>query len=294
MFLAGKMGVGKTFLSTMVVSKSVGGHSDGGKFLTSSSDFNKEVFSTGLCCVDDGIAASDSRGRQRMTEFLKRMVANEGHNYRAMYADDVPILWSGRVIATLNDDPSSLQSLPNLDDSILDKIVVLRMLPEPAVEFMQTPSENEALVSRELPFLLRWLLDWVPPADMRGTARFGFRGYMNREIRDAAIATSEVGDILEIIDIWKKSAREVLKSDYWEGTAAEFLQEINQYPDIAPLCRTMTPRSLGRKFSQASKNDAAKRIQCAKESHKGNGNRYRIPFSETHGSSRNLFSEESL
>jgi len=97
---------------------------------------------------------------------IKRVVANPGMSYHAKFHDKLKVEWCGRVVTTLNDDESSLGVIPDIDTGLQDKIIVLKFA-DAAREF-PTSTKLETTIGAEMPYLLRWLVDWMVPAEIRG------------------------------------------------------------------------------------------------------------------------------
>lgn len=101
-------------------------------------------------------------------------------------------------MVTLNADATSVRMIPNLDASLEDKIIVLKF----ADQKMTFPADIEAIIARELPFFLRWLVDWEMPVHIAGENRFGIKAFIHEDIRAAAIHSGDAGDVLEMIESW--------------------------------------------------------------------------------------------
>jgi hypothetical protein len=277
-FVAGGVGRGKTLLGTQIIGQAMGGYADASDYLNSETAFNKQLMEVGLWTIDDGIAAQDPKAHQKFSEMVKRITANVGFQYHPKYVDPVRMPWMGRIFVTLNDDASSIRILPNLDESIKDKVIILRFSDAPR----QFPpwGELEATITRELPYLLRWLLDWTPPAEVMGDHRFGVRSYIHEGLREQALYSGEFGDILDIIRTWIKYAHPIeIHGNTWKGSASDFMAELNKIDEIRPLISKLSPKSLGKKFSDATQvSDSYIRLSN-KTKHKGSGNLYEIDLS---------------
>jgi hypothetical protein len=56
-----------------------------------------------------------------------------------------------------------------------DKVLVLKF----ADEKIAFPADVERIIANELPFYLRWLVDWKVPDEIVGNARFGIHSYID-------------------------------------------------------------------------------------------------------------------
>lgn len=272
LFLAGGANRGKSLLAT-IIGHSVGGSADASDFLNSSTSFNKELLEVGLWCIDDGVASQDPQAHLKFSEMIKRAVANPRFNYHVKYRDAQSMEWHGRVVTTLNDDASAIRILPQLDDNIIDKLIVLAF----ADTARQFPDWHELrdIIASELPFLLRWLIEWTPPAEVMGEKRFGVNSYIHEELRAKSMHAGGVSDLLEIVELWIKR-REVTKANdgkAWRGTATEWLAALSADDALARLAGKFTVRQLGKKFVEASRLRGS-RIKVL--SGKNHGNIYEI------------------
>src|ERR1051326_6052828 len=202
LFLVGTIKLGKTLLAHHMIGASVGGAADASPHLTNGSEFNKELFEVALRCIDDGEVASNESAHRKFSEAVKRIVANPTMVYRAMYRDAQSVIYNGRLLVTLNDDSYSLQMIPDLEMSMEEKILVLKFLDS---GYKFPPKwELEPMIASELPFLLRWLVDWEVPQDIVGDNRFGVVSYINEELREKSLHSGQAGVLLDMISVWVK------------------------------------------------------------------------------------------
>lgn len=253
-FISGPVSNGKTFLSTIVVGSAMGGHYPATRFLLGETQFNKGPSEASLWTVDDASPAQQETTMHKFSEKVKQLVVNGSFEVRAMYRDGVDITWSGRrLIITLNDDPVSLRMLPPLDNSIDDKVMFFKT-KQPTVRFSQYPEENEKLVRRELPYMLRWLVDWQPPSEvMDGRSRLAVRKFVHPELREGSLSASGVHDFLQVLDVWfvrRRQEEDPASSDEWAGTSADLLSALSSDNGVKELVKTESVRTIGRKLGQ--------------------------------------------
>ena len=272
LFLVGKIGIGKTLLGTRIIADAMGGGCEATDYLLSSSDFNKELLHVGVWNIDDGSVNADQRAHQKFSDMIKRVVANPGMSYHAKFHDKLKVEWCGRVVTTLNDDESSLGVIPDIDTGLQDKIIVLKFA-DAAREF-PTSTKLETTIGAEMPYLLRWLVDWMVPAEIRGQSRFGINAYIHEKTRTDAMYSGGGRDLLEAIEVWKRRGAQEETMEYWSGTAADWLALTAYDEGLRHLTKGFTTRSVGKKFTQASKTPGSG-IEVAQISDK-HGNRYCI------------------
>lgn len=276
LFLVGSVNLGKTLISNKIIGASVGGFADASSHISKDSEFNRELVGCALWCLDDGQVAADPVSHRKFSEAVKRVVATPTVVYRAMRQDGQSTLHNGRLLITLNDDTYSMQMIPDLQTSMEEKVVVLRFrdgtFPTPPASCAHAARPYENAIAAELPFLLRWLLDWSPPAEIVGDDRLGVHSYINADMRAKALYSGDVGDLLELVGLFVKSLPP--EEGDWIGTASDFYSQATRWDDTKMLVSKYSPRVIGRRFSEAARiRDSG--ISLADEDKK-RGNKYRI------------------
>lgn len=231
LILLGESGRGKTLLTNRIVGDAVGGCSDASDYLSGKTTFNKDLCGSAAWVIDDQTAAATYADQRKFVELTKRSVANPRLEYHAKYADAVPLPWAGRVMMSLNLDANSLAALPSLDSSNRDKIIALRAAGSGKIKFGSN-KEVEQTIREELPFFLRWLLDWQAPEQVLCSSRFGVKTYIDPFVEAAAYDNSSRSAIAEMVEFFAKMVRENSKEkkSHWSGTLTEFtvaLHELN-------------------------------------------------------------------
>jgi len=225
LFIAGEAGRGKTLLSNKIISGLVGGHQDAAKFLLGESDFNKELFHHGLWAIDDATPGDNLGDHKRFSSLLKKVTANTSFEYHAKFHDSVMVEWTGRVIITGNLDAESLRILPDLDVSILDKIMLFKA--SEVNRIFPDKKDLEEIIDRELPYLAAWLVAFDPPAEcLSDKPRYGVKSYHHPELRLAAGESTDatvLGEILESFIAERIKNKEPVP---WTGTATALMQDI--------------------------------------------------------------------
>jgi hypothetical protein len=236
MILLGPTGRGKTLLTNQIIGRAVGGYADASDYLSGNTSFNRDLCGSAMWVVDDQVAASTYADQRKFVELTKRCVANPRLEYHAKYADAVSLPWAGRVAMSLNLDANSLAALPTLDSSNRDKIIALRLNSEHRVSF-RSNAETEHTIMDELPFFLKWLIDYTPPEHVVSSNRFGVQTYIDPFIEAAAYDNSSRSEIAELVEFFARKFREGSEAcglpetpTRWLGTLTDFqvtLHELN-------------------------------------------------------------------
>ncbi len=268
-FLVGSMDIGKTLMGYRIIGDMMGGCADASDHIVRGSEFNRALGESALWVLDDSQAASDPVAHRKFYELVKKLASNPTINFRKMYADAETQEWAGRLFCTLNDDSHSLQMIPDLSLSLEDKVHIFKAT-EGARKFPPR-HELESMIARELPHFARWLLEWVPPEHVVARNRFGVRNYIHEGLRTAALHSSGVGDLLEIIDLWLKRSQ---LEEEWVGTSTVWLSTALSDEALRPLVSKFTPRILGKRFSEASRIPGSG--ITVHDNNRKRGNQYRI------------------
>jgi hypothetical protein len=243
-FFAGVPNTGKTLLSTVILSRTFGGHIDASSFLSGEDGFNSHLFQSAVWAVDDVVPLTDTKSHLKFSALIKKMAANRTFSVREKYRVDKLIEWNGRVVVTCNTDPESIRILPDVDLSNRDKINLFRVAERDTFTF---PNDVADIIHAELPFFLRWLLDWSPPDHVLGDSRYGVQTYCEASLFEAARHSSSAYSFLEVL----LKFFEGQVSDVWTGSATELLSAmLNDQDGLAGIAAKYTTRQVGRELSK--------------------------------------------
>lgn len=220
--LCGPPNAGKTFCATAVISRLVGGHANANAYFNGNDSFNSELFLNALWCMDDGNVSNTAAQHRQFSENVKRVAANRYWRSNEKFKKAANIPWLGRAIITCNDDPESLQQLPNMDISIREKLMMFRVGVR-KIEFPDS-EEMEKILLTEIPFLARYLLDWKVPKHclQDSDVRFGLSSYCEPSLSRAANLSNGQSAFVELLLRWVKDffAGNPEVSE-WRGTATD-------------------------------------------------------------------------
>lgn len=224
--LAGAVGLGKSLFAHGLVGGLMGGSEDGSGPLVEGDQWTGRLARSPVVLLDDIIPPGDHRKAVQFTARLRRLIANSQFVYNDKYAKTGTVPWFGRPIMCCNDDPESLRSIPSMDLSIRDKLMLFRC-SEHKVKFPPR-EEIEKILKAELPYLARFLIDWATPEHLLAAeSRFGIRTYHHPYLLNQSIESGHLGQILELVALALKpyfhedSARLSTPPEYWTGTATE-------------------------------------------------------------------------
>ena len=219
MIIIGKPGTGKTLLIQRIIAPLLGGMADGTQYAVNGDQFNARVAESPLMVIDDSTGCADHMSRTRFTSIIKKHVADPRMVANEKYTKATEVPWLGRIMIAGNDDAESVRILPNLDQTVRDKICMFRTSAEVRVRF-ESVAKNNARIARELPAFARFLIDWSYPDDFftEGT-RFGFKAYHHPALLEEAhqVGASELIEVL--ISFFKEYRKMYPKKKCWKGLA---------------------------------------------------------------------------
>jgi hypothetical protein len=251
LIIAGEHDYGKSLFSTMIMPTIFCGGADAGPFLMGKETFNRELAESAVWYVDDNTSAATGAEHRRFSEMIKKLTATPKITVRAMYREPVDIERRGRVLMTTNTDADSLSILPNLDGTILDKLMIVKMNRAHTPWFRKkTHREIEDTIYSELPHALEWLANQYTPPDfvVRGASgRFGINTFHHPDIISMAKDLSAEQREWEMIQFWWK-----LRGDEtpWEGNVSELMGNMETFDELKVFTRTLNKIVFGRTMSK--------------------------------------------
>src|SRR5438132_4097980 len=186
--IAGGTNMGKTLLSRQIVDATMGGFTDAGSFHLGKTEFNKEAAECAVWAVDDNRGGATWAKHDEFSNALKRFVANPQIPYHSKFQDATTVTWRGRIVVTCNLDAQSLSILPEMDDSIKEKLMLFK-----CGDWRPSFVNVEAVIAQELPFFLRWLLVWTPKKPLKTNERFGIDSWHHPDLLCKSFEDSPAG-----------------------------------------------------------------------------------------------------
>ena len=200
MIIAGPVECGKSLLNTKLIATSVGGGVDASDYYANGSSFNGLFYDVALHMVDDSEPGKSIRARKEVAARYKKAAATSVITVNKKYEKTSTVQWSGRVCVTMNADVDSMKTMPELQESLQDKLIVLQAKSNPGIfSGVEDPGLE---MTRELPDLLQWLLDWDPPKEVKHNSRYGVKSYCDTQLRRKMEADSADMLFLEVLRLY--------------------------------------------------------------------------------------------
>lgn len=235
--IAGPAGCGKSLAQNLLTEMFGGRAAKPYPFMVQRTEFNEELFYAEHLLIEDEAASTDIRVRRNFGNAIKSMIVNETQMCYPKGKRPRMFTPFWRLSITLNDEPENLSVLPPLDESLRDKIILLRAF------HVQFPFGDDDIggrqkfrdqLSRELPCYLHYLQNWKMPKAL-ASQRYGCVAWQNAELLDALDDLTPEAKLLVLIDTlqpWK------FDDAAWEGTASsleDILLEKDKMGRVAKL-----------------------------------------------------------
>lgn len=203
LILAGERECGKSLLQKIITELLGGRSARPYKFMTDKSEFNADLFEAEHLIIEDEVAMTGIKERRQFGNKIKQFAANDSHRCRAMYRDAMELKPFWRVSISLNDEPENLLILPPMDESLVDKMIILRAFKKPMP--MNTSKNEDRIkfwqkIKEELPAFAYYLTTLKIPED-KISERYGVTHFHNEYILGEISLLSPENKLLDLIDI---------------------------------------------------------------------------------------------
>ena len=265
--IAGERNGFKSFTQNHIITPLIGGRSAKPySYMMGKTDFNSELFGSEHQIIEDDISSHDIRLRREFASQIKQVTANEIQRCHAKHRTALSLIPFWRLSITLNDEPENLMILPPIDESLADKIIILKTSPADIgrdTSTLEGRKEFKAIIDSELPHFAKLLDDYEIPERLK-SSRYGITHYHHPDILAELSAMSPEQKLLELIEgvvldgcnIWQGTAtelerilqqsdrgREAGKLLYWNNATGTYLGRLSkQLPERFEYTRTPTAR----------------------------------------------------
>ena len=226
MAITGPHNCGKSVLQNQIFTPLLGGRvAKPYQFMTGGTPFNADLFGAEHLTIEDEAASTDLRSRRHFGANLKNITVNDVQRHHAKNRGALSMTPFWRLSITVNDEPENLMILPVIDDSIEDKIILLKANKKDMPMPTNTDDERKRFqetIQSELPAFMAYLLAWEIPEELK-SRRFGITHYHHPEILSAIDDLAPERRLLTLIDgeIFKE-----MQFSNWEGTSEELERKL--------------------------------------------------------------------
>lgn len=194
--------------------------------------FNSDLFGAEHLMVEDEQPSTDIRARRAFGAQIKNVTVNEVQRLHGKGRDALMLKPFWRLSVSLNDEAENVQVLPPLDDSLEDKLIIMKAVRAEMPMPSETLEQRQAFWARlmaDLPGFLEWLTRWEIPVELR-CQRFGVKHYHHPEIVGILDTLAPEARLLSLIDgaLFPEPGGDLLgvanAHDHYEGTAEQIEQ----------------------------------------------------------------------
>jgi len=224
--LCGPRNCGKSLFQTLLTAILGGRVGKPYSWLVGNTDFNGDLFEAEhLEVADEPGASTDIRSRRNFGAMLKQICSTDSHRCHAKYRQAITLKPFWRISISVNDEPENLLVMPPIDESLEDKIIMLKCVSKPMPMPTATTADRTSFMRRltgELPAFLHHLSQWVIPAEL-SSERFGIGHYQHPDLLRELAALSPEFRLLQMIDraLFIEISDLVKAHDQWQGTAED-------------------------------------------------------------------------
>ncbi len=223
--LAGPKDCGKSLLQNIITELLGGRMASPYQYMTGITPFNGEMFRAEHLVIEDNSASTDIRARRNFGALLKTITVNEHQSCHAKGRQAVSLTPFWRLSISVNDEPENLMVLPPIDESIEDKLILLKAscatLPMPTGTLEERKLFRDTL-SSELPAFAHFLSEWEVPRELH-SQRFGITHFHHPDLLQTLDDLAPERQLLDLIDTELFSG---ILVEPWEGKAEELEQRL--------------------------------------------------------------------
>ncbi len=200
--LAGPHACGKSLLQKLITEALGGRVGKPYRYMTGGSEFNGELFGAEHLTIEDELSSRYANARRAFGGSIKQFTVNEVQSLHAKGRQALSMAPLWRLSISVNDEPENLLILPPLDDSIADKIHLLKcnrkQMPMPTA----TPADRKTFwqtLLAEMPAFLYDVENRPIPRELQ-CDRFGVKTYHHPAISGAIDELAPEMQLLQLLD----------------------------------------------------------------------------------------------
>lgn len=220
--LVGSANCGKSYLQSHIITRLLGGRiAKPYRYMSGGTDFNGDLLGAEHLMIEDEAPGRDMHSRRALGSHVKSMLFAEYQSAHPKNRQAITLAPIWAMTMSVNNEEENLMTLPPMDNSMKDKIILLRC-EKPHVEPREKRTQWDELahiVETELEPFAAYLDELEIPENLQ-EPRCGLLAYQNPDIMGALNGMTPETSLLALVD-------EVLLADpspidpAWEGTARE-------------------------------------------------------------------------
>jgi len=200
--MAGPANCGKSLLQNIITLLLGGRSAKPWRYMAGQTPFNSDLFGSEHLMIEDESASTDIRVRRELGAKIKDFTVNEVQSCHAKGRPALSLRPFWRVSISLNDEPENMMILPPLDESLADKLHLLKVHKREMPMRTQDQAGRTAFwgaIVSELPAFVHHLLKWEIPENIR-CERFGVKAYHHPSLLASLDDLAPESRLLSLID----------------------------------------------------------------------------------------------
>lgn len=225
--IAGPRDCGKSLLQALITEVLGGRSAKPYRYMSGATEFNGDLFGAEHLMIEDEVAFTDIRARRHFGARIKDFTVNATQSCHGKNRPALSLKPFWRLSITLNDEPENLLILPPIDDSLEDKIILLKAKKAGLPADIGTAEGRVRYWSqlmRELPMFLDALVQFPIPAALQ-SGRFGVKHFQHPTL---IAALSEMSPEMRLMGLIDAALTEQEHVGQWTGTATELEQLLSE------------------------------------------------------------------
>ena len=200
--MAGPRNCGKSLFQNLFTEMLGGRAAKPYRYMSGRTPFNADLFAAEHLIIEDEYGSTDLRTRREFGARIKDITVNDVQSCHAKNRQAISLRPFWRLSISLNDEPENLMVLPPVDESLSDKLMLLKahhaQMPMPT-ETVEKRTAFWAALTAELPAFIDHLLRWKIPAALK-CQRFGVTTFHHPHLLNAIDVISPEIRLLSLID----------------------------------------------------------------------------------------------
>jgi hypothetical protein len=201
--------------------------------LNGTTAFNGDTAGAELLHVDDEIASKDHRARVALAQGIKRQLFGQAVRIESKGRNAIMLRPIQMLIIAVNNEAQHLRVLPELDDSLLDKVSLFQCKPTQLAQ-VDDREKIARLIRAELPAFLHHLESFKIPKSLKNP-RTGVAAWRHPNVVEMLAMLAPEERLRELLLQLPEITSQLDRGISWEGSSAEIehllnLNETTRYP----------------------------------------------------------------
>ena len=210
------------------------------RYMVGKSEFNGDLFGAEHLCIADEVPFYDMPSRRVFGSKIKDICVNSLQSCHGKHKEALTLYPIWRLSISVNDEAENLVMLPPLEDSIEDKIMLLKV--EQAVMPMKSDSPRCRVefwdgIRAEIPSFAKFIEEYVVPENLQ-ESRFGIKAYQHPDLVEILKEMTHENRLMALMEIivipengtWKGTLEELETALLEDSTFKRQIEKLLYYP----------------------------------------------------------------